>query len=604
MTVNTDLGNTRESARRLRVEPTGGISATNTQKALEGLDGVKVPSTRLINTTAPLAGGGDLSVDRTHSITGAAGQVLAGAAPAFTATPTLGASGTFGALIFGNATSGLLTLQSVTGALGAITVSLPAATDTLVGKATTDTLTNKTYDTAGTGNVFNINGTKLVSLGATLTISGTALQTAAHTGDVTTPANSFVTTIAANVVTNAKAAQMAANTVKANNTGGTANASDLTVSQTVTMLAASEAIAEAGTNTATLNTPQGTAQAIVALTQKFKNVVGRNGGLEVWQRLTTGTTIAVPASTVAYTVDGCYLATAANQASTVTQVAGLANGSTFAARVQRNSGQTGVGAMVFAFPLDTDELAKLRGNAAVLSFTVATGANWSPASGTLTWKLYCGTGATVAKRNATPYTGESNPISGSVNLAQGAAAARQISAISAAIGSTITQAELQFTWTPVGTASTNDWFSIDDMQVEIVPTGIAAVVPLFERSDYVFDLARSQRFLPVFKNGTSTTAFYAIGQVNTTNSANFVLPFPVQARVNPTGVVISQASDFDITNSSGGGTVAASVSFTGATLQSCGVQFTVAGTPVVAGNASQLFGVATTALIAFTGAEI
>ena len=48
---------------------------------------------------------------------------------ALTATPTLGASGTLGSQTFGNATSGLLTLQPVTGALGSVTVSLPAATD-------------------------------------------------------------------------------------------------------------------------------------------------------------------------------------------------------------------------------------------------------------------------------------------------------------------------------------------------------------------------------------------------------------------------------------------------------------------------------------------
>ncbi len=100
------------------------------------------------------------AVGANASIQGAAGQIPHdnGATIAFTATPTLGASGTLGSLTLGNATSGLVTLRPVTGALGTVTVSLPAATDTLVGKATTDTLTNKTFDTAGTGNSFSING--------------------------------------------------------------------------------------------------------------------------------------------------------------------------------------------------------------------------------------------------------------------------------------------------------------------------------------------------------------------------------------------------------------------------------------------------------------
>jgi hypothetical protein len=68
-----------------------------------------------------------------------------------------------------------------------------------------------------------------ISLGATLTFSGAALQTIAMTGDVTSSANAFATTIAANAVTNAKMATMATNTVKGNATSGSAVPTDLAV---------------------------------------------------------------------------------------------------------------------------------------------------------------------------------------------------------------------------------------------------------------------------------------------------------------------------------------------------------------------------------------
>jgi len=57
---------------------------------------------------------------------------------------TLGVAGSIvGELDFKNATSGTIALKPPTGALGTVTVTVPAATDTLVGKATTNTLTNK-----------------------------------------------------------------------------------------------------------------------------------------------------------------------------------------------------------------------------------------------------------------------------------------------------------------------------------------------------------------------------------------------------------------------------------------------------------------------------
>lgn len=79
---------------------------------------------------------------------------------------TIGVAGSqAGTLLLSGGTSGATTLAVAAAASG--TLSLPAATDTLVGKATTDILTNKTYDTAGTGNVFKIAGTTISAISGT-----------------------------------------------------------------------------------------------------------------------------------------------------------------------------------------------------------------------------------------------------------------------------------------------------------------------------------------------------------------------------------------------------------------------------------------------------
>ena len=62
-------------------------------------------------------------------------------------------------------------------------------------------------------------------------------QEPAHTGDVTNAAGSLALTIAADAVGNTKLANMAANTLKGNNTGGSADPADLTAAQVKTLLA-------------------------------------------------------------------------------------------------------------------------------------------------------------------------------------------------------------------------------------------------------------------------------------------------------------------------------------------------------------------------------
>ena len=297
-----------------------------------------------------------------------------------------------------------------------------------------------------------------------------------------------------------------------------------------------QADAETGTDNVKKMTALRTSQEIVNRPTSFKNLI-QNGGLEVWQR---GTSIAVAASTTAYTADGWYLKTGASQAFTVSRVAGLVAQSQYAAQVQRTAGQTGATAVYFAVALDSDDLFRLRSGAAVLSFTVSTGANWSPASGTLSYNLYCGTGA-VSKRNSVALTAETNPITGSTNLTVSNAATRIVSAVSAAIGAAITQAELQVSWTPTGTAGANDWLAIDDVQTELVPVGVTPVTPVFERIDTARDILRCMR---VVQTGVVFSQLYGIG----TSGIQIHRPLVVPMRATPTMTVLSTTGTVNLTS--------------------------------------------------------
>lgn len=148
-----------QSIHKVLVGPYSGADAAPTFRVLDVTDlpASTVLNTRTISTTAPLAGGGDLSTNRTLSIALAT-----------------------------TSTDGYLSSTDWT---------------TFNGKQPAGS-----YLTALTGDV-----------------------TAAGPGSV-------ASTIASHAVTNAKLAQMPANTIKGNNTGGTADALDLTVAQVNTML--------------------------------------------------------------------------------------------------------------------------------------------------------------------------------------------------------------------------------------------------------------------------------------------------------------------------------------------------------------------------------
>lgn len=114
---------------------------------------------------------------------GPVGQVTIQAAENFTGTnngtkfavrltPLTGVNATDRFVVLGNGNIGVYGSTSgntliAPAAVASGTWSLPATTDTFVGKATTDTFTNKSYDTAGAGNALRVNGTQLTAVAGT-----------------------------------------------------------------------------------------------------------------------------------------------------------------------------------------------------------------------------------------------------------------------------------------------------------------------------------------------------------------------------------------------------------------------------------------------------
>lgn len=175
----------------LRVCATAAVTGTALIAVLTSFSTLTLPPTAAAGAPSDASYvtlGANASLSAYRVLTGTANQVTvtdAGAATTVTlslpTTVNLGvASTTAGKVLLYGSTSGSTTVQA-TAAAGTTTLTFPAATDTLVGKATTDTFTNKTYDTAGSGNVFSINGTAISA------VSGSGAVALVNTPTLITP---------------------------------------------------------------------------------------------------------------------------------------------------------------------------------------------------------------------------------------------------------------------------------------------------------------------------------------------------------------------------------------------------------------------------------
>jgi hypothetical protein len=140
---------------------TGAVSVFSISPSLETpvLGVATATSINKVTITAP-ATSAVLTIPNGVTLTGPASSGTAmtlGNTETVTGIKTFGSAGAVGRLKVAGTTSGAVTIDA-TAVAGTGVMTLPVATDTFVGKATTDTFTNKTYDTAGGGNSFSING--------------------------------------------------------------------------------------------------------------------------------------------------------------------------------------------------------------------------------------------------------------------------------------------------------------------------------------------------------------------------------------------------------------------------------------------------------------
>ncbi len=211
-------------------------------------------------TVTNLTGTASININGTVGATTPSTGVFTTLVAGSTTSLLLGTAGSaVGNIGFRNGTSGTITLAPVTGALGTVTLSLPARTDTLVTLAGTETLTNKTLTSPVIGTI----GSNTLTLGTgtftTLTFDAGASDPVitAASGSLTVSTGDFRVTTAG---TNSASVLTLAGTQTVTNKRNQPRTASSTTAATLTPDVSSANVYFRTTQTATLtiNAPTGT----------------------------------------------------------------------------------------------------------------------------------------------------------------------------------------------------------------------------------------------------------------------------------------------------------------------------------------------------------
>lgn len=314
-----------------------------------------------------------------------------------------------------------------------------------------------------------------------------------------------------------------------------------------------------------------------------------NSSYDIWQR---GTSIASGAA-APYTADRWQIGRSGSVAGIT--VSRQATGDStnlpniqYAARVQRDSGNTSTAQIYFMQSFETANSIPFAGKTVTLSFYARSGSNFSAASSLMFARIDTGTG--TDQNVFTGYAGSATPVNESKTITT----TWQRFSVTASLASTTTELGLLFGFTPVGTAGAADYFEITGVQLDI---GSVALPYRRNSATLAGELAACRRYLPAYTYGTSL-----FGYAYQTNGSVGYIAFDTPARVNPTGITIPTLSgNFLAYNKTNGSSVPSSVTLNFAGLNGGSILW---GSTATAGDPTRLEISGGTGYILFTGCEL
>jgi hypothetical protein len=255
-------------------------------------------------------------------------------------------------------------------------------------------------------------------------------------------------------------------------------------------------------------------------------------------------------------------------------------------RAQRNSGTTATNSIDTAQMIESVNTIPYAGKTVTLSFYARAGANYSATSNLLYAQVFTGTG--TDQNLYTGYTGQVTALNQTNTLTT----TWQRFTATFTIAATATEMAMLFTNTSTGTAGANDYYELTGVQLDI---GSVALPFRTYAGTIQGELAACQRYLPSYDNTGGNNEF-ASGYAYGTNTSIYVVPFPVNARVAPTGMTVSGTINAYALNVN----TAVTPTFDSGGINSAGI---LASHTITAGQGSRL-GIAANAKLLFTGCEL